>query len=483
MKIVLVNPPYSFWKSEYQYLSRVLGCTPPLGLLSLATYARRHVPDVDVTIIDAPARGLTWQEAAHEAVAANPALIGVTVTTQAYPIARRMAERMRQALPDTCIAFGGPHVSGSALEVIRDNPAVDCAVFGEGEQTFVELLERVAQKESLVDLPGTVSRDADGAPRAASSRAHFEDLDDVPSPDFELLQGYPSRYPSNVFFSPGGPMATLSTSRGCPFGCRFCDQSTFGRRYRAWSPERVVETVASLRDVHGVRYVNFCDDTFTMHRDRLDAICDGLAQLHPSVAWTCDANVMTLDGEALRAMKRAGCWGIAFGIESGSQRVLDSLNKQIRIEKVAEVVRLTREAGIHAKGLFMMGTPEESRETIEETRAFLSAIPLTTINVSKYAPYPGTELAADCGDLSGIPFELLNGMHFVVPSRYLAVEELEREYDATLRHFYGQWRVRLGYVPLLFGNPGNVWRIAGLLPRLAPRWTRRRFLNEAKEVQ
>jgi radical SAM superfamily enzyme YgiQ (UPF0313 family) len=278
-------------------------------------------------------------------------------------------------------------------------------------------------------------------------------------PDWDLLEGFPEEYGPNVFFSPGTRTATLSTSRGCPFGCRFCDQSIFGNQFRAFSPEWIVGAIEHLQDRYGIRYVIFCDDTFTLDRQRVIDFCRLARHLKEPFLWTCDANVMTIDRELLREMKRAGCWSISYGLESGSERVLASLNKRIQLDRAQEVVCLTQGQGIHAKGLFIIGTPEESHETIRATRRFVESIPLSTLNISKFTPYPGSALYEEVRDLIPKDRSDFNGMNFVISSKHLSIAELEREYSRSLQHFYRTIRAYRVHLPIMFGKGGNLRRL------------------------
>jgi radical SAM superfamily enzyme YgiQ (UPF0313 family) len=298
-------------------------------------------------------------------------------------------------------------------------------------------------------------------------------------PAFDLLADFPRAYPPNAFFSPGGPAASLATSRGCPFHCTFCDQSTFGHHYRAASARSVFATVQKLREAYGIRYLLFCDDTFTLARDRVLELCDLLRGLRPRLAWSCDAHVTTVDPELLRAMKRAGCWSISYGLESGSQRMLQSLGKTFDLARAREAVRATRAAGIRVKGLFLLGAPEESHETAQETRAFMRSLPLTTANLSKFTPYPGSALTRQVNDQVADGWDRLNGMNFVVRSKHLTIEELDREYDLTIRCFYRRPHAFLVHLPILFGHWRNLRQLLAAAPSLARAcWRRRRTAPE-----
>ena len=392
----------------------------------------------------------------------KPDVVGITMTTAVAPTAGAIAARVKAALPNVTVVVGGPHVSGVREEVLQVGEAFDLGVIGEGEQTFKEILEALQNGGSLSRTPGVVYRGGDGEICRTAPRAPIKNMDSLPHPAWDLLPGFPGAYPSNIFFSPGGPAASLNTSRGCPFACTFCDQSTFGHQRRAASPEFVFEAARLLHEEYGIRYLVFCDDTFTIDRACVLRLCEMMRGLKPPVAWSCDVNVMTVDRTLLRAMKGAGCWGVCYGLESGSLKVLESLAKPMDLACVREVIQATRDEGIHAKGLFIMGTPEESRQTAQETRDFLTSLPLSTINLSKFTPYPGSALHAVVADALDADYEQLNGMNFVVPSKYLSIEELEREYYLTIRQFYGTRRAWRFHLPRLLGRRENIRRLLGM---------------------
>ena len=466
MKVVLVNPNYHFWKTGSEFLAQALGRQAPLGLLSLASYVKARLPWVRITIIDAGLLTLSARETARRIMAVKPDLVGITVTTVLFNEAKAIARRLKSESPEITVIVGGPHISGSPAQSLNECEAFDLAVFGEGEETFKEILEACRHGRSLAGLPGVIAQEARIAGRESNPRKLIHNLDSLPPLAWDLLPGFPRAYKPNIFFSPGGTMASLTTSRGCPFACRFCDQSTFGRRYRAMSAARVVQDVRTIYEQHGVSYLVFCDDTFTLDRPRVLEICEGLQGLRLPISWSCDANVMTIDPAMLRAMKEAGCWSISYGIESGSETILHSLGKKIDLSRAREVIGETRKAGIHAKGLFILGTPEESRETIKLTHDFLSSVPFSTINLSKFTPYPGLPLMAEVQGEATIDYSRLNGMNFVCPSRHLTISELEEAYERTLRGFYNTrsaWRTHLG---LILGGWENARRFFGIMPGL-----------------
>ena len=220
MKITLINPPYTFWKSDMQYLERVLGHTPPLGLLSLAAYVRRNIHEAKITIVDAPAASLSVPQTVDKAVCSAPDVVGITVTSMVLNTVEQIAKQIKAALPNAKFVAGGPHISGSGPACFSQLSDFDVAVAGEGEQTFAALLEVFKAGKALDSVEGIMFRDARGQICQTKKREYFGSLDGLPMPAWDLLEGFPQTYLTNIFFSPQGPSATLNTSRGCPFKLR-----------------------------------------------------------------------------------------------------------------------------------------------------------------------------------------------------------------------------------------------------------------------
>src|SRR5262249_19044094 len=181
---------------------------------------------------------------------------------------------------------------------------------------------------------------------------------------------------------PRTPVGTLITSRGCPFSCSFCDRSTSGRKGRMHGVEYVVRMCRHLVDL-GVRHIIFVDDLFTVQKRRVVEICEAFIEHGFRFTWSCNSHPNLLDAATMKLMKRAGCWQIAYGIESGSQRILDVVKREVRLPRMRETLRMTREAGIRAKGYLMIGHPTEGLDSLAETEAFLKEVELDLCQITK----------------------------------------------------------------------------------------------------
>ncbi len=467
MKILLTVPPYTAWTESKQHLRRVGGIEPCSGITSLAAYLRERDGSLELRLIDSLAAGFSRARLLEEITRWAPQVLCLSVPTVCSSAAAELAREVSKRLPGTVIIAGGPHVSGAAEAFLQTAPEIDYGVIGEGEVTLAELIKMVRDGGGPGAVRGLVYRDKAGKYVRTPPRELIEDLDALPLPAWDLLDGFPGSYNAPPFFNPGGPMCGLAPSRGCMFQCSFCFKGTFGSRCRSMSARRVGETVDHLQRKYGIKYFIFYDDIFTADRDRALEICRHLGALRPGTRWSCDAHVASVDRELLRAMKSSGCWSVSYGLESGSPAVLKSLNKHFALEKARQSVRETAEEGILAKGLFMMGTPEESLETIRETRDFIASLPLSTLNVSKFTPYPGVPLAESLPGLNDQrAWDSMNGMNFIVPSRHLSIEELEREYWITIRSFYEKWKNRKTHARIVLGSRENLRILLGMVPGL-----------------
>jgi len=288
------------------------------------------------------------------------------------------------------------------------------------------------------------------------------DLDAIPFPAWDLLPHFPHAYKPAVYDYPRGPVATIAASRGCPFHCKFCDTSTFGARVRAYSPAKVVEMIEHLHARWGVRHIMFVDDLFLASRTRVTEFCKRLIATGLSITWTCTARVDTVKPDVLALMKQAGCWEISFGLETGSDELLVKMDKQARVARSEQAVAWTHAAGIRTKGLFMLGYPGETPETIRATRDFARRIPMHIMNLSKFTPYPGSPIYLDLYGEKIRPdhWKKMNGMSFTFAPEGITIEQLDRAYQRLLVGFYFRPRVVHHYVALTLRHPTHLLRAA-----------------------
>lgn len=456
-KFVFIDPPYERIAPGYEFVKHVTNGVPALGLLHLASEVRLH--GYEPSIIESDIFGLTEEQVAEQVIAADPEYVGITLFTVGVWGAAGIARRIKKARPDTKIIVGGPHISSMGPETLKRFPEFDLAVVGEGERVLMELLKAVEGGTPLSAVRGIIYREG-GEVRKTLGNAVNKSLDDLPMPAWDLLPDFPHRYKPAIYDFPRGPVASIAASRGCPFHCKFCDTSTFGASVRAYSPARVFEMMKHLRKTYGVRHVMFVDDLFLASRERVTEICRLLIEDGLKMTWTCAARVDTVKPDLLQLMKKAGCWEISFGLETGSDELLKAMDKVASVAKSEQALQWTHAAGIRSKGLFMLGYPGESAETIRLTKEFVKRIPMTMMNLSKFTPYPGSPVYREIygTNIRDDHWQKMNGMNFVWSPPGVTVEHLDGEFQKILMSFYLRPAVMHHYTMLSLRHPGHMFR-------------------------
>jgi anaerobic magnesium-protoporphyrin IX monomethyl ester cyclase len=463
-KIVLVNPPYSFWSPQKNWLRPFIGNLPALGLLSLAAVLRKA--GYPVKIVESASLGLSFSRTVDEILRENPRYVGLSCTTASVENAARIARAVKEKSPQILVLTGGPHITALPEETFRRFPDFDFGILGEGETALVDLLEALEGEKNPSQVESAVYREGEEI-RVNPRRRFIENLDTLPFPAFDLVPDFPRAYRAPFLNYRKGPAASLISSRGCPQACTFCDRSVFGNRYRYFSEDYLWELISSLRRQYGIRHLVFTDDQFAAFRPRLVRLCERLARGGLDMQWNCDARVDSVDPDLLRLMKRAGCWMISYGIESGSEQILGQVQKGISLENAEQAIHWTKEAGIRAKGLFMIGYPQETEETLAQTLAFIRRVPLDEINLSFLTPYPGTEIYRQLKGSSEFSEDWgrMNALNSLLRPKNLTRLALEKAYGRIIRRFYMRSGPTLSYLGLLLRSPENVSRLAQGLGR------------------
>ncbi|HYC53379.1 MAG TPA: radical SAM protein [Candidatus Binatia bacterium] len=457
--IVFCEPPYIFWDRSLDGLRKGEETIPGMGMLILAAVARTK--GYRVHLIDAKEQGRPLDDVAARIIALQPDYVGFSATTISVTNASRLAARVKAALPNAVTIVGGAHVSAVPERTLEAFPDIDYGIAGEGEHSLFDLLDRLENDAPIENVQGLAYRGAGGA-IAANPRAPFiDDLDDLPMPAWDLLADFPHHHAPTLFSYPHTPVASLITSRGCPFSCTFCDRSTSGRKGRMHSVAYVVEMCRHLESL-GVRHILFVDDLFTVRKDRVLEMCHAFLDNAFRFTWSCASHPNLLDLPALQLMKRAGCWQINYGIESGSQRVLQVVKHEVKIPKMRETLRMTRQAGIRAKGYVMLGHPTEGLDSLAETLDFLRTVELDMAQITKFTPYPGTPAYPTIHQHGHFEenWEEMNAMNFVFVPHGLSVEILETYFEQCYRTFYQRPDVLRGLAALMIREPRFLLRLA-----------------------
>ena len=358
---------------------------PPMGLALIAAVLEKE--GYQVIVLDANALGLRPEETPP--FVADASVVGLTAMTPTIGAAISIARYLKQANPSSTLILGGPHATLLPDETLASTSEIDVIVRGEGEKTIIKLLEALEHQQALDSMPG-ISYRKDGRVINNPPMSASVDMDSLPFLAYHLLPW--QKYKPHPPHGRAHPFAAIITSRGCPYQCSYCSKPIFGSKFRAQTPERVVEEIVYYKERFGIKEIAFYDDVFTLDKKRAYAIADKIMKEGVKIHWTCETRVNLVDKDLLYHIKKAGCYAIAYGIESASQDMLDMLNKDITLEQVEEAVRMTQEAGLQTIGYFMLGSPGESPETIDKTIQFAKRLKLDFAQFSTTTPFPGTRL-------------------------------------------------------------------------------------------
>ncbi len=386
MRVILINPPIDCVLENGNaspVTSYLFYNSAPLGLLYIAGVLEQA--GETVAAIDGAAEQLNVAGVVERVVEFGPDVIGVGSFTVSFETTRRLAAELKKVLPDVPIILGSYHVTLVPEEAMEDD-SFDVGVLGEGEHAMAELVEHYRSGTPLEEIAGICYRKEDGTLHFTPPRKKFKALDELPFPSRELLP--PNIYRPVPVDEHAFPKFSMVTSRGCPHACAFCQKSRTG--YRSHSPGYIVDEIEHVVRDFGVQDIAFVDSLFCANKKRVHAICDEILRRGVKVSWTCSSRVEVVDKPLLEKMKAAGCWRTRFGVESGSDRVLDFISKGITKEKIRNAITWADEVGLRPKAFFMVGHMPDTRESILETIEFAKSIPLHDVTVQINTILPET---------------------------------------------------------------------------------------------
>jgi radical SAM superfamily enzyme YgiQ (UPF0313 family) len=429
MKILLVSPPQP-GAARYGKLAAAGSYLPPLGLASLAAMVRdRH----EVRIVDGTVEAVTLTDLEKLIDQWRPAVLGVMTLTSTFYGAVALCVAAKRVDDRIVTVLGGAHPSAQPVESLA-NPAVDVVVAGEGEETFRELIEELEGGGDLRAVPGLYLRQAEKGVAPTAPRPPIADLDALPWPARDLLPMH-LYHPSAMHYRQL-PAFSVMCGRGCPYQCTFCSCSkVFPGRMRLRSPENVIAEIRMLVDRFGAREILIWDDLFGISRPWTLRFCELIAPL--GLSWSAWMRVDTVDPELLGLMARSGCWHISYGVESGNQAVLDAIRKQITVGQVRRAFAWTHEAGMEARGTFILGFPGETPATMRETIELAIDIDADYAQFQLLTPYPGSALwEATHGDRCSDDLAQYTIWFPVYVPAGMTAEELAQMQREAYRRFY-----------------------------------------------
>jgi|TARA_Y100000310_G_scaffold280152_1_gene299673 radical SAM superfamily enzyme YgiQ (UPF0313 family) len=422
----------------------------PLGIASIAAFLREK--GYGVGVLDCCALRLSNSEILDIIQDKKPRIVGLSSTTYALPSSITLANTIRKEVPDQLIILGGSHANVAGEETIDEYDAFDLVAVGpDGEYTALEIIEAYKasgySRSSLLSRPDLLSTidgiyySDSGKTIRTKPRSTIADLDQLPLPARDLfpMERYiplPNQYKTL-------PLTNIVVIRGCPYACTFCDQASTSARTR--SPEKTINEIRHCVEEYGIKEISFWDDTMSYNKKWMSAFCELLIDANLDVIWSCYAAVNTVNQEILHLMKKAGCWNIFYGFETGVTQLLrniDAHKKNRSFEKMKEVSQWTKDAGIEIRGSFMLGLPGETPDLAKETIKKAIALDPEYAQFSITTPYPGTRLYKEIksgkwGKFTTMDFSEFQGWNVVfLPEGYTDKDEVWAMERSAFRQFY-----------------------------------------------
>jgi len=438
MKILLLKPI-----SDVYYVIQ-----PNLGLGYLATIMLEN--GYQVSILDSGKENLTWDKFRKKIQKEKYDIIGMQMFTHEIPSIQKHAEIIKKYLPEAVIFVGGAHISGVPIETMGLLKDVDFGFIGEAEigvEKFIKLDKKdYINPEALKEIPGLVWRQNNKI--IVNPRAHFSELDKIKFPAWDLMP--PSSYPvaPHGSFCKKTPVAPIITTRGCPFQCTFCAGRTMaGSILRSRSVENIVDEIILLNRKYNVKEFHIEDDNFTFKRDFVVEFCTKIIELGLDIIFALPNGIRldTLDEGLLRLMERAGFYSLAVGIESGSNRVLKLMQKNLSREIIKEKIDLIKKCTkMTVTGFFMMGYPGESESEILETIDFAKSLNIDKASFMFVMPLPGSKLWDMYKEKTEINWENFFYYRIVEGLSDIPTQRLKKLQRRAMREFYFRPRIIRG---------------------------------------
>ncbi len=428
-KVLLVAPPYGNLYGGAN-IKRLNWGFIPYGLASIAGKLRAE--SHKVKIIDATCSLNSLNEIEQIIATESPDYLGIGITTPQVTAGLKILEISKKIKSDCITVVGGPHASALPEEILSNNKDIDIVVIGEGEIT----MSQIAKGEPLSRIKGICYRQNNSIVKTHPQDL-IEDLDELPFPLYEQL-------PIDRYGTPYmGTSIGIISGRGCPFSCSFCaSQVIFGKKYRFRSVSSILKEISWFKEKYNIKSFSFWDDTFTIQKERINKLCEQLIANDFNIKWSCTTRVDCLSFELLKTMKKAGCYVLHLGIESGDELVLEKTKKGITLGQVENAVKWAHDLNIETYGYFILGLPYDTKDTLAKTIEFAKKLKLDYAQFALLTPLPGTEiweLAKEGKILSFTSLDLNKFSRYgkaVIGSANLSQEVLNKYYQKAYFSFY-----------------------------------------------
>ena len=433
-EILFIAPPFNYGNFD----SLGPKC-PNLGIALIAAYLEEK--GINVKILDAYGLNLSIDNVKEEIVRSNPKHVFIASAAANHQIALKVAEIVKEINPKMKVVIGGPHVSTVPESAF---PKADYAVIGEGEETALELSQKLLGKKkiNIKKIKGIAYLEKNKVV-INKPREMIADLNKLPMPAYHLLPM--EAYKAYGWFDVGRKFSTMITSRGCLFSCIFCASSeNFKHKWRARSAKNVFDEMKLLYEKYGIRHIYFQDDEFCVDNNRVKEICRMIKDYKMDIYWECLTRVVSVNDELLKTMADAGCKGISYGVEVGYEEGWKKINKPITKEQVSNAIRLTQKYRILARASFVTGFPWESEKEIRKTINFAKELNPDLVFFTTLSPFPGTKIWKDYFENNPSLFSkgaslnsyIIHGQTPIIRTNYLSPEQLENLNGKAFSEFY-----------------------------------------------
>lgn len=376
LKILLLSPKLNVRKS--------LG--PSMGLAYIQAYLKSH-GYINTKLIDMAEYSFKKSEKVIKKE--NPDVVGISCLTANRIKSIKLAEIAKRVNPNIKTILGGPHVDFFYEQILTNYPFIDYIVFGEGEITAFELINAINRDKPLSTVKGVAFRE-NGKIIKTERRLPVQNLDELPFPCYEDIDL--DKYLGIKPFEKGKRRANIVSSRGCNYGCKYCSTTRFWGRWRARSAKNVVDEMEWLHKEYSIKYFFFVDDIFSVDEQRVIDICKEIIKRNLNITWWFETRPDNVSKDMLQWAKKSGCIMVEFGVESGSQKILDNLNKRVTIEQVINAFKWAKEVGLKTEIMLIVGSPGEDINTINETKNLLDIVRPDILVCSVLYIFPATPL-------------------------------------------------------------------------------------------
>ena len=435
-KVMFVIPPSSIALYSKSKIKAAVSEIPYISIAALAATALQDGNSVKIVDLS------TYKKEHFEILKSalfefTPDFVGITFTTPLYKEALMLAEEIKKFDNGIVLIAGGVHSSALPKETLNESK-FDIVVVGEGDRTIVDIIN--ANSKDLSKVDGICYKTKKGSIIRTKERELIKNIDELPFPAWHLYDL--KKYKVSRLTSRKTPVGAIETSRGCVFGCTYCNKDIFGRRFRFKSPERVVDEIEYMLKI-GFKDIHIWDDNFVTDIKRAKKICNIIIERKLKFPWclACGIRVNCVDEEFLMKAKKAGCYSVYFGVETGDDEILKKINKGITHEQVVNAFKMAKKAGLETVGFFMFGLPGETEKPMQETIDFAKKLDPDYAKVTILVPFPSTPIYDQMDKAGLIKTKDWSKYNFHTSSKVYNHENLdwptlEKYYNKFYRQFY-----------------------------------------------